>query len=321
MISIVTKKIFSILIVYASMLMSSSILAEENDKTDFNCNLLAGEFTSFYLNKKNDSKFFFIEKELNKKCEITKINSDEKVEEAFENTFCYKTRFIYTGSKAKENYKNLEKMPFLCSEGNGIKNYINNKTERIVLSYSLNEELSNEDKIMQRSYIKKLKSNYLYNEDVLVNDLFTEKTNSELNDLFTHFIMLGFNDAADLLWNNERVDIDVNRKSSQGTEPLMAAAMSYIDGGNVEYAKILIDNGALIDIYTPKNKISIASIAAIKDNYKIVSILIENNSVNLNRDEFGLNILDYIKRNNSIRTGTVFQKLVENINKSKINEK
>ncbi len=110
---------------------------------------------------------------------------------------------------------------------------------------------------------------------------------SKLHEIWVQMIIKGYNVAADLIY--ERLitfpQFDVDYRDSGGLSGLMAAALSDIYGGNVEYAKKMIALGAnpqiLIDVQGASEKedsvkINLIQLALGKDNYKVVGLLIVN---------------------------------------------
>lgn len=161
-----------------------------------------------------------------------------------------------------------------------------------------NAELSDVAKEHQKASIKKLDEKYFsidnYNQE-------------ELNELFTSFISLGMNEAADYILNNKKVNIDLERYSEQGLTPLMAAAIAPIEGGNVEYAKKLIDLGVDINKGTKNTDITPTSLASNVNNYKVVGILIFNGALFMKEDKLNFRPIDYALRNNSVESARIIK--------------
>ena len=161
-----------------------------------------------------------------------------------------------------------------------------------------NAELSDVAKEHQKASIKKLDEKYFsidnYNQE-------------ELNELFTSFISLGMNDAADHILNNKKVKVDLERYSEQGLTPLMAAAIAPIEGGNVEYAKKLIDLGVNINKGTKNTDITPTSLASNVNNYKVVGLLIFNGALFMKEDKLNFRPIDYALRNNSVESARIIK--------------
>jgi ankyrin repeat protein len=106
---------------------------------------------------------------------------------------------------------------------------------------------------------------------------------AKLHDMWIQMILKGYNVPADIIYEElkKRGEFDVDYVSENGLNAMMAAVMSPLYGGNVEYANLLIDRGALpgylIETYTEEGtplKIGYIQLALQKDNYKIVALLI-----------------------------------------------
>lgn len=177
----------------------------------------------------------------------------------------------------------------------------NKSIEEIVKSDSAffkNEPLSEISAERQKEEIKKLK------------ELYFDKNNynqEELFELFVSFISLGHNEAADVILDNKNVKIDINGFSSNGLTPLMAAAITPIKGGNVEYTKKLIDLGADVNKGTVKADYSPISMATTVNNYKVVAYLILKGALFMKKDKLEYMPIDYALRNNSVESATILK--------------
>ena len=98
-------------------------------------------------------------------------------------------------------------------------------------------------------------------------------------------ILKGYNIAADLMYEKLTTypKFSIDYRDNGGLSGLMAATLSEVYGGNVEYAKKLIDLGAdptvLINVQGIPGeeepiKINLIQLALEKDNYKVVGLLI-----------------------------------------------
>jgi len=161
-----------------------------------------------------------------------------------------------------------------------------------------NEPLSEVSAEQQQIEIKHLKAKYLdvknYNE-------------SELNELFNSFIAFGHNEAADLILNDKNVKIDVNKYNEKGLTPLMAASIAPIKGGNVEYAKKLIDLGADVNLSSTGTEFSPISMATTVNNYKVVAYLILKGATFMKPDKLGYMPIDYALKNNSLESAKIIK--------------
>jgi ankyrin repeat protein len=106
---------------------------------------------------------------------------------------------------------------------------------------------------------------------------------AKLHDMWIQMILKGYNVPADIIYEElrKRGEFNVDYLSDNGLNAMMAAVMSSLYGGNVEYANILLDRGAvpdyLIETYTDDGaplKIGYIQLALQKDNYKAVALLV-----------------------------------------------
>lgn len=164
-----------------------------------------------------------------------------------------------------------------------------------------NSELTKNDKILEDEMIKNVHEKYLDKKNYNV---------EELNTLFGDFIILGFNDAADLLFNTKEAQININRYNASGFTPLMLSAISNIEGGNVEYAKKLIEAGANPNQLTLKNNIPVISLAAHRDKYKVVALLVFSNANFLKVDDLGMAPIDHAFRTSSVRSAEIIKEAI-----------
>jgi len=122
-------------------------------------------------------------------------------------------------------------------------------------------------------------------------DAFIEKPQSEktqyatekLHEMWVQMILKGYNIPADLILDelSKRRDFDLDMRINGGLSGMMAASMSPLYGGNVEYLKRLVDKGAdpaiLIEVPVEKGDtilVNYIQLALRKDNYKAISYLI-----------------------------------------------
>lgn len=165
-------------------------------------------------------------------------------------------------------------------------------------AFFINEPLSEVSAEQQQLEIKHLKAKYLdiknYNEE-------------ELSELFTSFIAFGHNEAADLVLNNGHFKVDVNKYNEKGLTPLMAASIAPIKGGNVEYAKKLIDLGADVNLTSKGTEFSPISMATTANNYKVVAYLILKGAAFMKADKLGYMPIDYALKNNSLESAKLIK--------------
>lgn len=168
-----------------------------------------------------------------------------------------------------------------------------------------NTPLDEEAQKTQEAFIKNLKAKYFEP------NVYGEQEQKDLNNLFVNFISLGMNKAADEIWNNKSVKLDLSRYSDNGLTPLMAASITPIEGGNVEYAIKLIDNGVDVNQGSKKTNISPASLASTVDNYKVVAYLILKGAKFMSQDALELRPIDYALRNNSVKSAAVIKESLD----------
>lgn len=109
----------------------------------------------------------------------------------------------------------------------------------------------------------------------------------KLHQLWIQMIIKGYNTPADLIYERllsyKEFNVDYH-KGSNGLTGLMAATLSSVYGGNVEYAQRLLQRGAdpkaLIDVGTTDagepTRVNLIQLALQNDNYKVVALLIQN---------------------------------------------
>lgn len=164
-----------------------------------------------------------------------------------------------------------------------------------------NSIMSDEDINIENQLIQRMNEVYFdkenYNED-------------SLHEIFVNFILLGFNNAAFKILNNDNVNIDINKANTNGIKPIIASAISNIEGGNVEMAKYLLDKGANPN-ETVKNNIPAISLAAVQDNYKVVSLLILNNANFMAKDNLEMYPIDHAFKNNSEKSALIIKNALD----------
>lgn len=168
-----------------------------------------------------------------------------------------------------------------------------------------NAPIDEEREKAQKEFITNLQKKYFDKGD------YSEGKQEELNNLFVNFISLGMNEAADAIWNNKNVKIDISRYSENGLTPLMAAAITPIDGGNIEYAIKLVNKGADVNQGAKKSDISPVSLASTVDNYKVVAYLILKGAKFMSQDKLELRPIDYALRNNSVKSAAVIKESLD----------
>jgi hypothetical protein len=160
-----------------------------------------------------------------------------------------------------------------------------------------NQILSDEDMETQDFIIYALDKVYFSKKTL------TKEEKFELYSEFVRNIIRGYNDAAETIWeyslNNNDFNIDLSYYSKSNITPLMGAAISTLEGGNVEYAIKLIERGANPSQTTLKNNINTVSLAATKDSHKVLTTLIISGANPMIKDDMGLTAYDYAKKHES----------------------
>jgi len=136
------------------------------------------------------------------------------------------------------------------------------------------------------------------------------KSKGLLHENWIKLIMYGFNDAATILFEELKKDpnFDINKPNSKGINALMAASMSAIPGGNIEYAIKLFNAG--ININYEYNDSQAMHIAVTQDAYKIVIFLIKN-KYNFIQDKKGKSFFDIAMENKSYKSAYIIKEAMK----------
>lgn len=164
-----------------------------------------------------------------------------------------------------------------------------------------NAPLSENDQKIQEEAIKEIKKKYIDANNYNV---------EELNEYFGDAIVLGFNKLADMLLNDPKAQININRYNNNGFTPLMLSAMTEIEGGNVEYARKLINAGADPDQLSLKNQVPVISLATTTDKYKVVTLLIFAGANFLKVDDMDMAPIDYAFKYNAVRSANILKEAI-----------
>ncbi len=183
-----------------------------------------------------------------------------------------------------------------------VKNSESNKT--------IEEVFNSKSELFKNEPLSEVSSKRQEESLIKLNEVYFDKNNynqEELFELFVAFISLGHNEAADAILNNKNVKIDINKRNSNGLTPLMAAAITPIKGGNVEYAKKLIDLGADVNKGAANSEFSPISMATAVNNYKVVGYLILKGAQFMKKDKLEYMPIDYALRNNSVESAVILK--------------
>lgn len=213
-------------------------------------------------------------------------------------------------SLASEKVINNEETVFVNEESESFKDRIqqlkNNDSTKNILT---NQKLSQEDIETEKFIIEALDKVYFSKESLNKEEKF------ELFSEYVRNIIRGYNNAAEAIWdysiNNDDFNIDLSYYSKSSITPLMAAGISDLEGGNVEYAILLLERGANPNQTTKKNNISTISLTAVKDNYKTLTALILAGANPLKKDDMGLTAYDYAKKHDSEKSTLIILNIIE----------
>lgn len=141
--------------------------------------------------------------------------------------------------------------------------------------------------------------------------------NKMMNGYFVDALKAGHRNLADDIFYNSGAEIDLNYMSdSPKNTPLMAVATSFAyDGGDIEYFIKLIKMGADFTYLTETNKVSLMSLAASVDNYKIVFYLAMIGENPMHLDGFDYYPLDYAQKNDSHMSTLILTQIIKEYKK------
>jgi ankyrin repeat protein len=145
----------------------------------------------------------------------------------------------------------------------------------------------------------------------------------KLHELWVQMILKGYNLPADLMYEEliGRSGFNINSPTSGGLTAMMAAVMSPLYGGNVEYAKLLIKRGVspktMIEIPVNNDEKTLLSVNYIQlalqgDNFKIVALMIANNVnfISLPEDESVLILAEALEQKSYISAAIIKEALL-----------
>lgn len=144
-----------------------------------------------------------------------------------------------------------------------------------------------------------------------------DKYNKLINGFYIDTLKTGRPLLADELMYRSGALIDVNFMSdSPKNNPLMAIATATVfDGGDIEYFIKLVNEGADYQKYTSKNRVSLMSLAASVDNYKIVLYLAMKGENPMHLDGLDYYPLDYAARNDASKTVIILTNIISEYKK------
>ncbi len=128
--------------------------------------------------------------------------------------------------------------------------------------------------------------------------------NNTMNGFFVDALKSGHRSLADEILFSSGADIDLNYMSDNPkNNPLMAIATSFsYDGGDIEYFIKLVQMGADYQYTTKQNNVSLMSLAAAVNNYKIVLYLAMKGESPMHLDGFDYYPMDYAIKNDASQT-------------------
>ena len=164
----------------------------------------------------------------------------------------------------------------------------------------INASLPYAQKIKQQKIIENL-------NDGMLQDL---KNKGKLHDNWITLILYGYNEAANIVFEELKKDssFDVNKPNAKGINALMAASMSAIPGGNIEYAIKLQNEG--INFNYEFNDTQAMHIAVTQDAYKIVMFLIKN-KYNFIQDKKGKSFFDIAMESKSYKSAYIIKEAMK----------
>lgn len=158
----------------------------------------------------------------------------------------------------------------------------------------------------------------------------------KLHSMWIQMILKGYNVPADLMYEElkTRPQFNINTHSKGGLTPLMAATMSPLYGGNVEYAERLINRGAdplelIVIPGTGKGKgaddiiVNYIQLALQRDNFKIVALMISKNVnfITSPQDEEVLLLSEAMNQKAFVSASILKQALMQTVNYSESKDK
>lgn len=143
----------------------------------------------------------------------------------------------------------------------------------------------------------------------------SEDKDQILINLLVKLIIDGHNDAATLIIKNIK---DVNKFSNTGVSPLMATGFTNkLEGGNVEFANILIFNhNADVNLKNEKGMTAV-HIASAGNAFKTLTTLINNQANFMSADKTGNMSIDYAIKAEAEESLFVLHKSIEILQKSR----
>ena len=172
-----------------------------------------------------------------------------------------------------------------------------------------NSPLPYKERIKQEKVIENLKGGLL--EDL-------KENTQDLTNKWITLIILGYNDAAELIYQelSKKEDFNINAVNDKKLNALMASALSAIPGGNVEYAMKLFERN--INISYEHKDTRAMHIAISRDAYKVLIQLIKKGD-NFMQDKDGTYFFDIAMIKKSYKSAHVIKNtarlVIENQNK------
>jgi ankyrin repeat protein len=167
----------------------------------------------------------------------------------------------------------------------------------------LNSPLPYKDKIKQQKIVENLNAGLI--EEI-------SKDFNKMKNQWITLIILGYNDAAEIIYaelvKNEKFDITT--PNDKGINALMAAAMSSVPSGNIEYALKLIERG--IDIKFESNDTRAIDIVVVKDSYKLLIPLMKAGENFLTNKE-GEYLFEIAMRNKAFKSAYILKETAKEL--------
>lgn len=240
------------------------------------------------------------EKDLNNNNNVTILKQDKVIESSF---------------KDYSEYKELSLEQLIGQENNNIQKLYFKNSEYFRTSERLSGDIEFEEMM-----IEKFKKDIFPLKDEMIKanpETGLDKYSQLINGFFIDALKTGRPLLADELMYRSGALIDVNFMSdSPKNNPLMAIATSTVfEGGDIEYFIKLINKGADFQKYTSKNRVSLMSLAASVDNYKIVLYLAMKGENPMHLDGLDYYPLDYAARNDASKTVIILTNIISEYKK------
>lgn len=210
---------------------------------------------------------------------------------------------VISDSISKNDFKNFDIKKEMEIEKGNIKHLYLKNPELFTTNNRNSEDLE-----LESLMIEKFKEKFFDKKE----DYSQEEYDELMNSYFVDALKTGNRNLADEILFNSGANIDLEYMSKNPiNNPLMAIASSFAyDGGDIEYFIKLVKMGANPSFKTDGSRMSLMSLAANVDNYKIVLYLISIGENPMYLDDFDYYAMDYAVKNDSTRTIIILSKII-----------